>query len=129
MSRRPFPGNGIGTFGEPAQASTTQIKEGILAAKKIEMTPDEIGDVCRGAFGEHPESVIDALDSASETLYQLKEIFETISRENGNSRRLKRLADAGAYIASDIGNFIDCQHEEYRGNLLKAGIIAEVGTP
>lgn len=58
----------------------------------------------------------------------MKEIFDTISRENSNSFRLRRLADAGAYIASDIGNFIDCQHEGYRDNLRKAGIITEAGS-
>jgi len=128
--QRPFPGRSIGTFGGPAQAPAINIKEHtIMATKKIEASPDEVGEACLFAFGEHPEDVISVLDSASETLYQLKEIFETISRESSDTHRLKRLADVGAHIADDIGNFVDCQHEKYRDNLRMNGIIAGAGTP
>lgn len=66
--QRPFHGKSIGTFCGPAQAPAIQIKESTaMETKKTEMTPEEMGGACRAAFGEHPEDVINILDSASET--------------------------------------------------------------
>lgn len=80
-------------------------------------------EICEAAFGNHPADVIAVIDHAAETLLQLSEIFETISSESDGSSRIKRLADAGAYIASDIANLTDARHEDFRESLRKAGLI------
>ncbi len=79
---------------------------------------------CRALFGDHPEDVISPINAAAETLIQLEEIFKTISKEalqERNGYRIKRLADAGAYIALDMGNYADCRHEDMTSRLRTAG--------
>ena len=87
-------------------------------------------EACRSLFGEHPEDVIAPINSASDTLYWLEEIFKTISREALNERngyRIKHLAEAGAYLAFDIANFAGCQHETMIERLRTAGVVAAEG--
>lgn len=77
-------------------------------------------------FGAHPEDVISPIKSAAETLSWLEEIFRTIARETLIERsecRINALAEMGAYLASDIGNYVDSEHEKYRDCLQKAGVI------
>lgn len=87
-------------------------------------------DACRSAFGAHPEDILSPINSAAETLIQLYEIFKTISNEalDANSGyRIKALADAGAYLAYDIGEFAGCEFERLRGSLVSSGVLnAEV---
>lgn len=87
-------------------------------------------DACRSVFGSHPEDVITPINSAAETLMQLHEIFKTISDEALDARhghRIKALADAGAYLAFDIGNFADCEFERLRDSLVAADVLPAEG--
>lgn len=77
-------------------------------------------------FGAHPEDVISPIKSAAETLGWLEEVFKTIEKEALEDRgglRIKKLAALGAYVASDIGNYADCEYEKYQECLQKAGVI------
>lgn len=89
------------------------------------LAPALLESACRSLFGVHPEEVISPLNCASDTLGWLEEILRTIAKEADKCRsyRIKRLAEAGAYIASDIGNFADCEHEKYRDALIAAGVV------
>lgn len=79
-------------------------------------TPEQLAhqphiEACRNLFGEHPEDVISPINSASDTLLQLVEIFNTISSEalkERNGYRIKYLAEAGSHLAHDMGNYTDC---------------------
>lgn len=85
---------------------------------------------CRALFGEVPEDVISPIKSAAEALGWLEEIFKTISREalhERNGYRLKRLADAGAYLAFDFHEYAGCRHEEMLGRLRGAGVARAEG--
>lgn len=87
-------------------------------------------EACRSLFGEHPEDVIAPINSASDTLYWLEEIFKTISRDALDASagyRIKHLAEAGAYLAFDIANFAGCQHETMIERLRTAGVVAAEG--
>ncbi|MHB1359467.1 MAG: hypothetical protein ACYCWC_07780 [Rhodocyclaceae bacterium] len=98
-------------------------------------------DACRRLFGEHPEDVIAPINCAADALAWLEEILKTISRDTlvaGNGYRIKLLADAGAYLALEIGNFAGCQHETMIKRLYDAGVVpkeachdlgAAAGTP
>ncbi len=81
---------------------------------------------CNDAFGVHPEDVIATINSTAETLCQLHEIFKTISNDALDDRkayRIKALADAGAYLAFDIGNIAGCEQEKMLEKLKAAGIV------
>lgn len=94
-------------------------------AKTTTTAPDAITaiEVSRAVFGEHPEDVISPLDTASDALFWLNELFGVIQEEADSNTprtyRIKRLADMGMYVANDIGNYVDCRHEEFR-NAIKA---------
>lgn len=78
-------------------------------------------------FGEHPEDVISPIDSAAEALGWLEEIFNVIKQKAESDEpnySIKRLAEAGAYIASDIGNYVDSRHEEMRDRISAASEMA-----
>lgn len=95
---------------------------------KRAITPNEAA--CRSLFGEHPEDVISPIKSAADALGWLEELFNTIKREALNERsgfRIKHLAEAGAYLAADIGNFADCQHETMIERLRTAGVVPAEG--
>ncbi len=84
-------------------------------------------EACRSAFGSHPEDVITPINSAAETLMQLYEIFKTISGDALDARhgyRIKALAEAGAYLAYDIGNYAGCEFESRRDSLVAAGVLS-----
>lgn len=83
-------------------------------------------EVCRSAFGNHPEDVISVIRTGSELAFELEALFKAIKADlESNPPRLNaaRLCDVGAYLASDIGNYIDCEREAMVENLEKAGII------
>lgn len=85
-------------------------------------------EACRAIFGASPEDVLIPADGAKETLFQLAEIFRSIAHDaldGRNGQRIKHLAEAGAYLASDFGNFVDCELERLRDNLHKAGVMGE----
>lgn len=83
----------------------------------------------RSLFGAHPEEVISPIKSAADALLWVEEILRTISREAMDERngcRIKNLADAGAHLASDVGNFAGHAHETMIEHLSTA-LKAEVG--
>lgn len=67
-------------------------------------------------FGEHPEDVISPIDSAAEALGWLEEIFSVIKQraEAGQATlsQVKRLADAGAYIANNMGGYVESRYRD-----------------
>ena len=76
---------------------------------------------CKRLFGtEHPLDVILPLDQASTVLFQMESLFVAIAADPCASAHIKRLADMGAYVACDFGNYIDAQHEQFR-NAIKQG--------
>lgn len=85
---------------------------------------------CKKLFGEYPEDVIAPIKSAADGLAQLEEIFITIAREATDDRngcRMKRLAEAGAYLAFDIGNCTGHQYETMLQRLVEQGIVSKRG--
>lgn len=82
----------------------------------------------KALFCKHPEDVISPIRSAAQALGWLEEILQIIVQESGaeriNSVRVKSLAEAGAYIAYDIGNFADDAHETMLESLRLAGVVA-----
>lgn len=67
-------------------------------------------------FGEHPEDVISPIDSAAEALGWLEEIFNVIKQkaeyDQSSLSQVKRLADAGAYIANNIGGYVEARYRD-----------------
>ncbi len=83
-------------------------------------------ETCKALFGQYPEDVIGPIKSAADALLWLEEIFTTIKNEALNERkgyRIKRLADAGTYIAQEFSNYAGCEHETMLARLHDAGII------
>lgn len=80
-------------------------------------------------FGDHPEDVISPIKSAAEAFGWIEEILLTIVRDtDGSGRstlRIKRLADAGAYLACEFSNYTGCEHERLLGRLQAAGVVAD----
>lgn len=99
-------------------------------------TTDQMETACKTLFGEYPADVIAPIKSAADGLAQLEEIFITIAREATDDRngyrnghrlgfRIKRLAEAGAYLASDIGNCTGHQYETMLQRLVDQGIVSK----
>ena len=77
---------------------------------------------CKRIFGvAHPLDVIGPMNSASESLFWLEQLFETIAADPAVTPRIKRLADMGAYISADYANYLDAEHEQMRDTVLKGG--------
>jgi hypothetical protein len=73
--------------------------------------------IVHAVLGKHPKDLIWPLDTASDVFLQLTEIFKTISEEKNdgvNAYRIRYLAKAGAYLASDWADFFDCMQEEMK---------------
>lgn len=86
-------------------------------------------ETCKALFGEMPEDVIDPLNCAAEALLWLNEICTTIKSEaldRGNGYRIKRLADAGAYLAQAFGDHARYRHETMLRQLHGAGIVTTI---
>lgn len=82
-------------------------------------------EACKALFGQYPEDVISPLKSAADALLWLNEICTTIKNEALDERkgyRIKRLADAGAYIAQEFSNYAGCEYETMLDCLNDAGI-------
>lgn len=80
----------------------------------------------RRLFGEHPEDVISTIKSASDAMSWLEQLFKTIEREaldEHNGYRIKHLAEMGAYIACDMGNYADSEHEKLLYTLKASGAV------
>lgn len=93
------------------------------------MKTTSVVENARAIFGAHPEDVISPIKSTAEALGWLEEIFNTIKNEEidrPNSGRIKKLAELGAYIALDIGNYADSEHEQRLDFLQKAGVVNSV---
>lgn len=67
-------------------------------------------------FGEHPEDVISPIDSAAEAISWLEEIFSVIKQQDESGQasllQVKRLADAGAYIAINMGGYVESRYRD-----------------
>lgn len=92
--------------------------------------PELAGEIaaCKSLLGTHPEDALLPLGSAKSTLFQLEQIFHCISEMAGlpgAGHRIKHLADAGAYLAMDFGNFADCELESMMNRLRAAGAVPE----
>ena len=89
-------------------------------------TENQAVETVKELFGAHPEDLISPIKSASDALIWLEEIFSTIQKEALNERngyRIRNLAQAGAYLASDMGNHVGCLHENYFERLKVAGVV------
>jgi hypothetical protein len=74
-------------------------------------------------FGSHPSDVISPLESAAEAFGWLEEIFNVIKQKADSGHggcSIKRLAEAGACIALDIGSYVDLRHEQMRDRISAA---------
>ncbi len=80
----------------------------------------------RQLFGRHPEDVISVVETAVSICSQLEAILVAIKKEVSKSDgclvRAEHLIEAGEYLASDIGNYLDCQREELVESLSSCGI-------
>lgn len=89
----------------------------------------ESTEIVKNLFGDHPEDVIGPIQSAAEALSWLEEIFRTIVAEvridSPSGYRIKRLAEAGAYLALDMGDYVSHSHETYLDRLKDAGVIGD----
>jgi len=78
------------------------------------------------AFGNYPEDVISPINSGAEVLGWLEEICKIIrdeaSAEKPDIFRIRKLADAGSYVACEFSDGGGSQHEEMVENLAQAGI-------
>jgi len=83
-------------------------------------------DLIRAAFGKHPEDVIAPIRCTADALFWIETLFDCI-RETPDNRptRIKHLAEVGSYLAADLGNYADANHEELTDSLRKAGLIKE----
>lgn len=87
--------------------------------------------LCKEMFGEMPEDVISPINSASDALFWLDAIFTAIKKEaegGCNLIQIRLLAEAGAYLAMDYGNFAGCQHETMLRSLKAQGLAGEVAS-
>lgn len=79
------------------------------------------------ACGGSPEDVLIALNSASDALNWIEEIFRVIEESALHEHRrfrVRNLAAAGAYLAAEFGNFADVAHEQMRDGLIASGCMA-----
>lgn len=95
----------------------------------MEYTTDQMEEVCKKLFGEYPEDVTNPIKFAADGLMWLHEIFSSIASEaakgeSGNIRytRIKRLAEAGEYLALDIGNCTKQHHNSMFRSMVEQGI-------
>jgi hypothetical protein len=87
-------------------------------------------ETCRSLFGEYPEDVIVPIKCAADAISWLEEILRTISQEaldHRNGFRIQRLAEAGAHLASDMGDYAKCQHQNMLNRLRTAGVVFAEG--
>lgn len=64
------------------------------------------------------------IETGRDALYQLEAIFQAIAAAapgKGNAPQVQWLAKAGAYLAADIANHLDCRHEELLGVIAEGG--------
>lgn len=83
-------------------------------------------EVFHSLVGDWPEDVIIHLDFASDTLFQLEEVFKTIGKE-ANNPRIQHLAKLGAHVANDVAERVGCQYDSMLNRLQAAGVIPVEG--
>jgi hypothetical protein len=94
------------------------------------LTPTAGIEVCKSLFDHHPEDVIAPLGYAGEALGWLEELFRTIVADAPDERkryRIKQLAELGAHVACESGNFAGSMHETFQQKLQEAGIVLAKG--
>lgn len=81
-------------------------------------------EVVRDAVGCHPCDLLIPIGGAADALSWLEEIFNVIKEsavDGGKAYRVKRLAAAGAYLASDYAGWVSVEHERLRDSLIASG--------
>lgn len=83
-------------------------------------------EAVRELFGRHPEDVLVAVKTCDEALSWIEEILRAAMRESdeGNEIGSRHLINAAKYLASDFGNYANCEHEAMRDHMHK-----QVGGP
>lgn len=105
-----------GSFNEPEQST--------MANNAVNPSTE----IVKNIFDDHPEDVISPIKSAADTLGWLVEIFDTIKNDaldGRNGYRIKHLAEAGAYLALNMADYVGHMHETYLDRLIKAGVVDE----
>ena len=72
-------------------------------------------ETAKAVFGESPKDVLFLIETAKDTLSWLGAVLhaiEVLHERGGGEIHIKHLADMGQYVADDIGNTIDCEHEK-----------------
>lgn len=84
----------------------------------------------KAVFGNHPADVLSPMRNGVDVLGWLEVLFTVIKKETVdgcNILRIYKLAEMGAYVASDTSNSLDCMREDYQDKLEAAGVICEEG--
>lgn len=78
-------------------------------------------EAVRELFGRHPEDVLAAVKTCDEALSWIEEILRAALREDGdkNHQGAVYLINAAKYLASDFGNYANCEHEAMRDHMHK----------
>jgi hypothetical protein len=88
-------------------------------------------EAVRAFFGEHPENVINHIETGRDFLGYLGTLFGVIARLSESDKpteitEISRLAKLGQYVAGDISNLLDCAFEE-KSSRIKAAEAREGG--
>ena len=74
-------------------------------------------DSVRAAFGEHPEDVLAAIGTGSNTLMWLAAVFDAIRVVSDHGHRatkamlIEQLAEVGSYVATDMSDLLEVRRE------------------
>lgn len=101
-----------------------------MANPRTEPAQQSLEAACRTIFGVHPEDVIAPIEFSCAALMQIEQILTVIvetarAADHRSAGRIKLLAEAAGYIASDISNTAGCCFEDYRDKM-RAALAAEV---
>lgn len=72
-------------------------------------------EAARAALGQHPRDVASYLHAGAESLAWLESVFhaiELLHERGGGEIRIRHLVGLGKYVAADMGNMLDCEHEK-----------------
>ncbi len=85
--------------------------------------PAALVNACRTLFGaHHPEDVIGPIEWGTKALIQIGEILAVIAEiadasDGGKMRRIRILAESARYLADDMSNTMDAEHEGFRRSM------------
>ena len=89
-------------------------------APKSTTHPSPAVEIAKQLFGDHPKDVIGTINTAADALGWLEQIFITIKKEaliEYNGYRIQKLAEVGAYLASDMSELAGHQYDIYNARL------------